>query len=89
MGNCVCFHIILFILGKQIMEVLNTIKEKKRQVICMRYGLKPYDRVYTLQEIGNLLGLTRERVRQIEEEVLVVLRDPEKGIVPVDKSKKR
>ena len=77
------------IMREQIMDILNTIKEKKKQVICMRYGLKPYDRVYTLQEIGNLLGLTRERVRQIEEEVLVVLRDPEKGIVPVDKSKKR
>lgn len=46
--------------------LLETLKVKERLVIALRFGINSEEREYTLQEIGNLLGVTRERVRQIE-----------------------
>ena len=60
---------------------LNTLTEKERLVMSMRYGFAPYDRVYTLQEIGDMLSLTRERIRQIEEKSLKKLRKPENRLM--------
>lgn len=52
-----------------ITEFLNHIKEREKQVICMRYGL--YDGIErTLDEVGNVMGVTRERIRQIEKKAL-------------------
>lgn len=50
-------------------DVLNTIeREREREIISRRFGL--YDRKETLEQIGELLGITRERVRQLEKVVL-------------------
>lgn len=50
-------------------EVLGTIdKEREREIVARRFGLN--GRKETLEEIGNLLGITRERVRQIEKQVI-------------------
>lgn len=47
---------------------LRSLPKKERQIIVMRYGLEGQE-VHTLREIGEVLGITRERVRQIEAEV--------------------
>lgn len=53
---------------------LDQLSEKQREVICRRFGLSGYDRE-TLEEVGRAIGLTRERVRQIQMSGLKVLRD--------------
>ena len=50
-------------------QALNTLSDRERQVLVLRYGLADYE-PKTLEEIGRRLGLTRERVRQIEVEAL-------------------
>jgi RNA polymerase primary sigma factor len=42
----------------------------------MRYGLNETGKEYTLQEVGEVFQLTRERIRQIEEKALLKLRSP-------------
>src|SRR6202047_4246386 len=50
-------------------DVLATIdREREREIIARRFGL--FDRRETLEQIGELLGITRERVRQLEKAVL-------------------
>jgi RNA polymerase primary sigma factor len=53
---------------------LEKLDKREALVLQMRFGLHPYDRTYTLKEIGEKLGLTRERVRQIEADGLKHLR---------------
>jgi RNA polymerase nonessential primary-like sigma factor len=53
---------------------LSELSEKQREVIARRFGLRGYD-VSTLEEVGREIGLTRERVRQIQVEALRRLRD--------------
>lgn len=50
-------------------EWFNTLPEKQQMVVLYRFGLNDED-VLTLEEVGNKVGLTRERVRQIQSEVL-------------------
>ena len=52
---------------------LAELPNNQREVIMRRYGLAGYDRS-TLEEVGEAIGLTRERVRQIQVEGLKVLR---------------
>lgn len=54
-------------------EWLGTLAEKPREVVCRRFGLRGYD-IATLEEVGAEIGLTRERVRQIQVEALKELR---------------
>ncbi|WP_188298612.1 RNA polymerase sigma factor [Streptomyces sp. CBMA156] len=54
--------------------VLATLGERERQVVQLRYGLDD-GRPRTLEEIGAVFGVTRERIRQIESKTLVKLRD--------------
>jgi len=57
-------------LRKELREIFNTYLTKKEKIIIMaRCGFFE-GRIYTLQEIGNYFGLTRERIRQIQEEIL-------------------
>ncbi|MFB6891160.1 RNA polymerase sigma factor [Kitasatospora sp. NPDC056327] len=64
-----------FLLLRQHLEaVLDTLGERERQVVQLRYGLDD-GRARTLEEIGVLFGVTRERIRQIESKTLVKLRD--------------
>jgi len=53
--------------------VLHSLPEREREVIRLRYGLVD-GRQHTLAEVGSRLGLTRERIRQIEKETLRELR---------------
>lgn len=52
---------------------LNELTEKQREVLARRFGLKGYEKA-TLEEVGKAIGLTRERVRQIQVEGLRALR---------------
>jgi RNA polymerase primary sigma factor len=53
---------------------------KERDVITLRFGIKDGKR-RTLQEIGNLFGVTKERIRQIEADAFRKLRHPELYII--------
>ncbi|MFZ1248835.1 MAG: sigma factor-like helix-turn-helix DNA-binding protein [Candidatus Saccharimonadales bacterium] len=56
-----------------VQDILNSIdREREREIIARRYGL--FDRRETLEQIGELLGITRERVRQLEKSVMTKLR---------------
>lgn len=50
-------------------EVLESLNERERDVIKLRYGID-CDKPHTLEEVGNVYGITRERVRQIESRAL-------------------
>lgn len=54
-------------------DILATIeRDREREIIARRFGL--YDRKETLEQIGELLGITRERVRQLEKAILIRLK---------------
>lgn len=59
---------------RSIPERLSSLNPTERFVLCKRFGLVTGDDEMTLQEIGRCLSLSRERVRQIQEEALVKLR---------------
>ena len=56
-------------LGREIQRSLSTLGEKERVIINMFYGIG-YPHNYTLEEIGAMFNLTRERVRQIKEKAI-------------------
>lgn len=58
---------------EEVKELLETLGDRERQVIRLRYGLDD-EKPHTLEEIGEILGVTRERVRQIEAKALEKLR---------------
>ena len=60
-------------------------QEREREIITRRFGL--YDRKETLEQIGELLGITRERVRQLEKAILIRLKIAgEEGKIPAIQS---
>src|SRR3954469_15395377 len=63
-------------------DILGTIdREREREIIARRFGL--FDRKETLEQIGELLGITRERVRQLEKAVITRLKTAaEQGSLP-------
>lgn len=64
-----------FLLLREHLEaVLSTLGERERKVVQLRYGLVD-GRPRTLEEIGRIFGVTRERIRQIESKTLSKLRD--------------
>ena len=56
----------------KVLNILNNLDKRESQVLRMRFGLQG-SKPMTLKQIGARLGLTRERIRQIEKEVLVKL----------------
>lgn len=58
---------------EEVKELLETLSEREREVIRLRYGLED-GKAQTLEEIGGQLGVTRERVRQIEARAMEKLR---------------
>ncbi len=58
--------------------ILDELTERERQVISMRLGID-YEYDHSLEEIGNDLGITRERVRQIELKAMRKLKHPKKS----------
>jgi RNA polymerase primary sigma factor len=65
------FHITL---QETIDQVLTHLTEREVRIIKLRYGLAG-EGPYTLQETGKILGITRERVRQIQEKAILKLRN--------------
>ena len=61
------------LLKEQLDEVLETLTEREKKVICLRYGLDG-GKSYTLEEVGDIFKVTRERIRQIEAKALRKLR---------------
>lgn len=65
-------------MGRDLREALSTLKERERQVIELRYGLTD-GRPRTLEEVGVIFQVTRERIRQIEAKALRKLRHPSRA----------
>ncbi len=61
------------LLQEEIRGILGTLSERERQVVELRFGIGD-GHVHTLEEIGRLFGVTRERVRQIEGKALAKLK---------------
>jgi RNA polymerase sigma factor RpoD-like protein len=63
------------VLREQLEKVLETLSEREREVLKLRFGLEDgYSR--TLEEVGHIFEVTRERIRQIEAKALKKLRHP-------------
>ena len=63
------------LLREHIEEVLNSLPPREVRILQLRYGLLD-GQAYTLEEVGRKMGVTRERVRQIEAQALSRLRHP-------------
>ncbi|MGM0420379.1 MAG: RNA polymerase sigma factor RpoD [Bacillota bacterium] len=63
------------LLKDQLDEVLDTLTDREKRVLELRYGLED-GRQRTLEEVGNEFGVTRERIRQIQAKALRKLRHP-------------
>ncbi len=66
------------LLQEQLQEVLDTLSERERKVIELRFGLID-GHPRTLEEVGRVFGVTRERIRQIESKTLSKLRHPNRS----------
>ena len=55
---------------------LQSLSPREEEIVRMRYGLNEAGKEYTLQEVGEMFQVTRERIRQIEEKALLKLRSP-------------
>jgi RNA polymerase primary sigma factor len=65
------------LIREDINAVLHTLPSRERNVIRMRYGLNsPEGKIMTLNDLSMRYGLTRERIRQIEDKALTKLRRP-------------
>ncbi|MCB5262216.1 MAG: RNA polymerase sigma factor RpoD, partial [Candidatus Cloacimonetes bacterium] len=68
------------LLKKQVDEVLKTLTTREERVIRLRFGIDDgYHR--TLEEVGNIFQVTRERIRQIEDKALRKLRHPSRAVI--------
>ena len=66
------------LLSEALKEVLDTLTEREAEVLRMRFGM--YDgRTHTLEEVGQEFGVTRERIRQIENKAIRKLRHPSRA----------
>ncbi len=65
------------LLHDQLMEVIKSLTEREQKVILLRFGLED-SKPRTLEEVGKVFGITRERIRQIEAKALRKLRNPSK-----------
>ena len=68
------------LLQEQLKDVFDTLSEREAGVVSMRNGLTD-GQPHTLEEIGKVYGLTRERIRQIEEKTMSKLRNPSRSQV--------
>ncbi len=62
-------------LSAQVSEILEALPPREMHILQLRYGLESGES-YTLDQVGQMLGITRERVRQIEAHALTRLRHP-------------
>ena len=66
--------------SKSIMDALSILPQRELDVLIMHHGLDGFGTPLTLQEIGDRMGLTRERVRQLESKAIARLRHPASGV---------
>jgi len=66
------------LLREKIYEVLATLPYREARILRLRFGLED-GKFYTLEQVGNKFGLTRERIRQIEKKALRRLRHPRRA----------
>jgi len=66
------------LLAESVRDALNTLEPRDARVLRLYFGLEG-EREHTLEEIGNMLGVTRERIRQLRDRALRRLREGEKG----------
>ena len=66
------------LLREQLCEVLSTLTPREEEVLKLRFGLKD-GRTRTLEEVGKVFNITRERIRQIEAKALRKLRHPSRS----------
>lgn len=66
-------------LGQAVLEALDDLNDREKQVVQMRFGLNKEGRAHTLEEVGREFGVTRERIRQIEAKTLAKLRHPQRS----------
>jgi RNA polymerase primary sigma factor len=67
-----------FLLREQLEDVLSTLTPREKKVLQLRFGLDD-GRSRTLEEVGQVFGVTRERIRQIEAKALRKLRHPSRS----------
>ena len=66
------------LLAEALAEILGTLTEREADVLRMRFGM--FDgRTHTLEEVGQIFGVTRERIRQIENKAIRKLRHPSRA----------
>ena len=66
------------LLREKVQQVLDTLPPREARILRLRFGLEN-GRAYTLEEVGQKFGLTRERIRQIESKALRRLRHPRRS----------
>ncbi|MEK6572930.1 MAG: sigma-70 family RNA polymerase sigma factor, partial [Chloroflexota bacterium] len=66
------------LLREKVEDVLSTLPPREARILRLRFGLQN-GRAYTLEEVGQKFGLTRERIRQIEGRALRRLRHPRRS----------
>jgi len=69
-----------YLLHEQLQQALDRLPAREAQILRLRYGLED-GRVYTLEEVGQTIGVTRERVRQLEAQALNRLRQSSAHII--------
>ena len=68
------------LLHTQLQQALDKLPDREAQILRLRYGLSD-GRIYTLEEVGNTIGVTRERVRQLEAQALNRLRQSSAHVI--------
>ncbi|MDY6846200.1 MAG: sigma-70 family RNA polymerase sigma factor [Chloroflexota bacterium] len=63
------------LLAEDVLDALNDLTEREAKILILRYGLNG-SRKHTLKELGEIFGITRERIRQIQKGALRKLRHP-------------
>jgi RNA polymerase primary sigma factor len=71
------------LLREDLERALTGLSQREQRVLELRYGLVD-GHAYTLKEVGEKFGLTRERIRQIENEALARLRERQRSRLLID-----
>jgi RNA polymerase primary sigma factor len=71
-------RVVQHLLGEEMREALRSLTPREERILQLRYGLKDGE-THTLEQVGEKMGYTRERIRQIEREALRKLRHPSRS----------